>query len=162
MSEPPLRVNFSDQEAGSEARDYTPMPTGRYHAVITDVSDEVCGPNSKNEGKPYWNVEFTIQEGTYESRKVWANVMLFPGALYTLAQLLKATGREKPRGNEDYELPPGHEFITEHVIVSVRKQRDTYADPDGSEGLYKNEVKGISAYTEVPVDRPRASTSLLP
>ncbi|SRR6266542_1887698 len=160
MSEP-LRVNFSDQEASSEARDYSPMPTGKYHCCITDVEDAECGPNSKNQGKPYWRLEFTIQDGPYEMRKVWTNCMLFSPALYTLGQLLKATGYANLQAGE-VDVPPGHTFISKHVLVSVVKQRDKYNDPDGSEGLYKNEVKGISAWDDVLADATVGSTSNLP
>ena len=141
-----LKVNFSDQEASSEARSFDPLPTGAYYCRITDVEDRECGPESKNPGKPYWSIEFTIQDGPHEGRKVWTNCMLFNGALYTLAQLLKATGNEKAlqTGN----IPDGESFVSKEVLINVKKQRDTYAEQRDGDGevQWKNEVKGIKAY----------------
>src|SRR5882757_2825313 len=139
-----LKVNFSDQEAASEARDFTPVATGKYYARITDVEDKECGPESKNPGKPYWNIKFTIQDGPFENSNVWTNCMLFDGALYTLSQLLKATGHADAL--KTGKVPDGLDFVGSEVIVSVVKQKDKYKDPDGTEGLYKSEVKGILAY----------------
>ena len=141
-----LKVNFSEQEAASEGRSFDALPSGEYYCRITDVEDRVCGPESKNPGKPYWNVELTIQEGPYEDRKLWTNAMLFEGALYSLSQMLKATGREAAL--QSGEIPDGDEFVTNEVVVVVKKQLDDYAmkrDDDG-EKQWKNEVKGFKAY----------------
>lgn len=141
-----LKVNFSEQEASSEARDFSAIPSGKYYARITDVEDRECGPESKNAGKPYWNLEFTIQDGDFEDRKVWTNCMLFEGALYTLSQLLKATGNEKAIKTGD--IPDGESFVSKEVIISVKKQRDTYREQKDGDGepQWKNEVKGILAF----------------
>lgn len=90
-------------------------------------------------------VEFTIQEGEYEGRKVWTNAMLFDGALYTVAQILKATGFENALLTG--ELPEADDLISAEVDVVVKKQRDTYAEERDGDGevQWKNEVKGIKA-----------------
>lgn len=141
-----LKVNFSTEEASSEALSFDAIPSGKYYARITDVTDKECGPESKNPGKPYWNLEFTIQDGEYEDRKVWTNCMLFDGALYTLAQLLKATDNEKALQTGD--IPDGEDFISKEVIINVKKQRDTYREQKDGDGepQWKNEVKGISKF----------------
>jgi hypothetical protein len=142
-----LRVNFSDQEAGSEAFDFEPIPSGKYHVKITEITEK-ASTSEKNPGKPYWNVEMVIQDGKYVDRKIWANVMLFDGALYSLSQLLKATGNAKAL--ETGKIPPAESFITQSVIVIVVKQKDTYKmEQEGSdEVIFKNEVKGFKAYEE--------------
>ena len=147
-----FKVNFTDEEASSEARDFDALPTGKYYARVTDVSLEECGPNSKNPGKNYYHLEFTVQDGAYEGRKFWTNAMLFEGALYTIAQLMKATGfeAELKKGN----IPEGDEFVSKEVIVNVAKQRDLYKEKpenggDGVTKLWKNEVKGIAKYDGV-------------
>lgn len=159
-----IKVNFSEEEASSEALSFEAIPTGTYHACVTDITLQYCGPESKNPGKPYWNVEFTVQDGDYTDRKIWTNCMLFEGALYTLTQLMKSTGfgdRIKP--GKGVEVPDAEDFISKHVFVNVRKQRDTYREQrDGSdEPMWKNEVKGIKPYD---ADAPAASGkgSLLP
>jgi hypothetical protein len=167
-----LRVNFSDEEAASEGRDYTPVPTGKYHCCITDYSLEEVRNEPKpgktdNRGKNFWRLELTCQDGPAENRKFWTNVMLFDGALYSLAQLLKATGHGDvlQRGSSNYgKIPSGDALIGEHVVISVVNQRDTYKDPDGTEGLRKNEVKSFFSYEDSPAQKVRAdsSHSLLP
>lgn len=140
-----MKVNFSQEEASSEARSFEPIPSSTYPARITDIDLRECGPASKNAGKPYWAVEFTIQEGEYEGRKVWTNAMLFDGALYTVAQILKATGFEDAL--QTGELPEADDLISAEVNVVVKKQRDTYAEERDGDGevQWKNEVKGIKA-----------------
>lgn len=142
-----IKVNFSDKEASATAFDaFEPMPTGTYYARITDIDERECGPESKNPGKPYWNVEFTVQDGTFEGRKVWTNAMLFEGALYTVVQMMKACGFQDliQKG----EIPEADAFITKEVYINVKKQRDTYAEQRDGDGepQWKNEIKGIKAY----------------
>ena len=57
-----LKVNFSDAEVSSEARSFEALPTGEYYCRITDnVIKE--SQSEKNRGKPYWALEFTVQDG---------------------------------------------------------------------------------------------------
>lgn len=161
-----LKVNFSDNEATSESKSFDPIPSGEYYVRITNVEDAECGPESKNAGKPYWKLEFTVQDGEFESRKLWTNAMLFDGALYTLAQLLKASGHEDAikTGN----VPDGQSFVSTELIVVVKKGRNSYMEDRNADGepVWSNEVKGIKAYTGVsPAQKGKsavAGTSLLP
>lgn len=144
-----LRVNFSEKEAESEARDYTPVPTGKYHCAITEIETRFSN-SEKNKGKPYWAVTLVVQNGPYADRKFWANVMLWDGALYSLAQLMKAVGRHDVL--ETGQIPNPDELLGEQVKVSVVKTLDQYkidkAKEAGEENpapVYKNEVKGFSA-----------------
>src|SRR6266566_4010451 len=84
-------VDMSAEEAKSQDRE--PLPVGKFHYKITDM-DMVQVREGKNQGKPYFNFEFTVQDGKYAERKDWTNAMLFEGALYTIAQILKALGHE--------------------------------------------------------------------
>lgn len=140
-----LKVNFSSQEATSEARSVELLPKGEYHVKITDVELRECGENSKNPGKPYWGMEFTIQDGKYEDRKVWTNCMLFEGALYTLSQLVKALGYNITDGSS-FEVPDGEDLIGRDVVAVVkvtpkRKVGDNEYDA-------RNDVAGIKAWSE--------------
>ncbi len=160
----PLKVNFSDKEASSEARDFEPVPSGKYNAKVTEITLEECGENSKNPGKPYWNIEFTIQDGQYTDRKVWSNCMLFSPALYTFSQLMKALGYNVEEG--DFEVPDPDELISRDVSLKVVKMRDEYKmEKEGSgDVLWKNEVKTIfppSDGASLPAGAS-ASSSLLP
>jgi hypothetical protein len=148
-----LRVNFSSKEATSEARE--PMPAGKYHVKITDI-DPRESQSEKNFGKPYWAIEFTVQEGPYSDRKAWTNCMLFDGALYTLSQLMKSTGYDVDEG--DFEVPDSDELIGRDVVVRLIKKAAT------DEYDARNEVKGISAWDDQAASGTSAgkSNSLLP
>lgn len=141
-----LQVNFSAEEASSEAKSFDPLPSGSYHVRLTEILLKECGPASKNAGKNYWNVEFTVQDGEYADRKLWTNAMLFEGALYTLAQLLKATGNEASikSGN----IPAADSFIGAELTLNVKKQRNTFMELQNDDGVpvWSNEVKGIAAF----------------
>jgi len=152
-----LRVNFSSEEAASEAR--KPIPRGEYHVKITDIELKES-QSEKNFGKPYWGMEFTIQDGEYSGKKVWTNCMLFNGALYTFSQLMKALGYDVSAG--EFEVPDPEDLIGQDVIVrvTIRPER-TVGDKTYDES---NEVKSIKAWTEsVKVGgTTKKSDSLLP
>src|SRR6266487_4490598 len=88
-----LKVNFTDEEAGSETLEFKAVPSGFYKCAITKVEKAAVQTNEKgNFGKPFWKLTLVCQEGTYARRNFWTNVMLFDGSLHTLSQLLKAVG----------------------------------------------------------------------
>jgi hypothetical protein len=141
-----LRVDFSSEEASSEALDFSPVPTGKYNVRITGVENKKS-TSEKNPGKPYWALTLTIQDGPHEGRKLWANVMLWAGAAYSLAQLMKATGHEDvvTEGSANYgKIPAGSTLIGEELVVSVVKMKDAYKMKEAGDGevIFKNEVKG--------------------
>lgn len=140
-----LRVNFSEEEASSTAIDLEPVPTGKYHCAITEIETRFSN-SEKNKGKPYLAITLNCISGPYENRKFWANVMLFEGALYSLAQLLKATGHADAL--KTGAIPGPDEFIGKEVVVYVAKVKDTYKmKKEGTdEVLYKNEVKGFKPF----------------
>ena len=132
-----LHVNFSEEEAASEAQGGELIPRGEYVVRITD-GELRASKSEKNSGKPYYNLEFTIQEGKYQGRKVWTNVMLFQPALYTLSQLLKALGHKVTAGTS-VEVPTIEELIGKEVVIvtKIKKGDDNYDD--------RTEVSGIKA-----------------
>lgn len=141
-----LRVNFSEKEAASEGRSSELLPRGDYHVAITDVELRES-QSEKNPGAPYWGIEFTIQEGPYENRKAWTNCMLFAGALYTFAQLVKATlGWTTEDLQGDVEIPDPNEFIGKECVIAIIKQGETKNKSTGETYAAKNEVKGIRVY----------------
>lgn len=144
-----LRVNFSGKEASSEARSVELLPRGAYHVAITDIETRES-QSEKNFGKPYWAVEMTVQDGPHENRKLWGNVMLFEGALYSLSQLLKATGYYD--GSEgEIELPSADELVGKQLVVNVVQQKgqvkpEDKQDTPGERYPDKNEIKGYKAF----------------
>jgi hypothetical protein len=155
-----LQVNFTNQEAESEARVFTPAPTGWYKCAIYDI-EEKESTSEKNSGKPYWAVTLQCtQEGEHNKRRFWGNVMLFDGALYSLAQLMTAVGRPIPKEGA-FEVPDPEDLIGTEILVSVAKVRDTYQmEKTGTdEVIWKNDVKGYKALDEATLSAIEKSGS---
>jgi len=166
--EGPIRINFSEEEASSEARDFAPIPAGKYRVRITDGKLE-HSKSEKNPGKPMYNLRLDIQEGAYEKRVLFLRVMLWTGAGYTLSQLLQAVTGEKPKPGVEIVVPSIDELIGKELVVSVVRKLDSYAmkpengyDPAQGQ-IYKNEVKSIfSADTAVAGASQSTGGSILP
>jgi hypothetical protein len=153
MADKPLKVNFTDKEAASEARGVDVLPRGKYHCTLYDIdarevnSENAAGEPNKNAGKPYWALDFVVQDGPYEGRHIWTNCMLFDGALYTASQLFKSTGHEKALSTGI--IPDPDDIIGKDVDVMVVKIKDTWQMKDAAPGeptIFKNEVKGIAVW----------------
>lgn len=148
-----IRINMTSKEASAGPQD--PVPNGKYLVAVTDCEETECGPESKNPGKPYYKVEFTVQEGPYEGRKVWTNAMLFPGALYTISNMLKGLGIEIDKqtgwfqvdGFDECTVPPADWFLGKQYVIKTAIQKGAYKPgekaPDGERYDPKAEVKGF-------------------
>ena len=160
-----LRVNFSEKEASSEARSAELLPRGDYHVCLTDIEYREVR-EGKNAEKPYWNLEFTIQSGPHENRKVWTNCMLFEPALYTFAQLMKACGYDIEAG--EFDVPDPDELVGTELVAVVKVKPKSKNKQTGEEYEARNEVDGIKAYDantfKQPVAAAKASgkSTLLP
>lgn len=138
-----IRVNMSAEEAKSEAR--TDLPAGKFHLKITDMELKFTSQQAKNAGKPYFNFEFTIQDGQYEGRKDWTNAMCFSPALYTISQILKALGRQiNPTGGE-VVIPDAREFYVGKDLWGVRRMNKKNKNADG-ETEPRIELMGFMKY----------------
>lgn len=145
-----IKVNMTTKEGSSAALD--PLPAGKYLVAVTDGSLKQSS-SAKNPGKPFYNLELTVQEGTYEGRKIFTNVMCFEGALYSIAQMLKALGVEvtvvgdnasfQVPDHEENEIPELDFFMGQIFVVklSVEKERTV----EGKTYSERNEVKSWSS-----------------
>ena len=157
-----LKVNFSTEEVESTTKVFTAAPPGFYLAAITKVEDASVTSNDKgNFGKPYWKVTLVIQEGAFAKRWLFANVMLFEGALHTASQLLKAVGMGDlvKKGS----IPPGHTLLGKTVEVNVVRVHDKYQEAElrkagDTTSIFKNDVRGFRA----PQAASSSSGSVLP
>jgi len=137
-----FRVNFSEKEASSEGRGADLMPRGNYHVKVTDGSIEECGPDSKNPGKPYYNLECTIQAGPHAGRKLFTNAMLFEGALYTITQIMKGMGISVTAG--EMIIPSLEEIInTDFIVAVVQQGKRTVGDKEYDA---RNEIKSFMRF----------------
>jgi len=138
-----FRINISDEEAASEGRSAELIPRGDYHVKCTDGELKECGPESKNPGKPYYNLEFTVQTGPHTGRKLFTNAMLFEGALYTIVQVMKGMGLSVTPG--DMEVPSIDEIVGHDFIASVSKSNEKTVGDKTYEP--RNEIRGLRAYS---------------
>lgn len=168
-----IRVNMSTKEGSS--RTVTPLPSGRYLMAVTDCDLVECGPNSKNPGKPMFKMELTVQDGDYNGRLAWTNVMLFEGALYSIAQMLTAQGIEVTEVGEraEFHVPgyepntiPGPEFwMGKQFIVRIKLMGKRKDPKTGKEYDERAEVKGFAPTKDAkgtPAATGSARPSLLP
>lgn len=154
-----LKVNFSKDEAESKAREV--IPTGEYTCNIAEIELREVKPGSPNVGKPFWNVQFVVDEGDYAGNRVFANIMLFEGKDGTLGQLsqfLKALGYDVTPG--EFELPEADDLIGKALNVRGVKKGAGY---DKKAGRDLNERWQVSGYKPAKtVTAKTGNTSLLP
>ena len=134
----PLKVNFTNEEASSKVRDVP--PSGEYLVNITDGKLKEVKPGKPNVGKPFWQLTMVIQDGQYAGASLLSSIMLFDGALYTFAQLMRALGYDVTSG--DFVVPPLQELLGKSVVVKGFKKPATTL-PDGTELSERFEVKGF-------------------
>lgn len=151
----PLKVNFTDQEAGSAVREIP--PSGEYLVAIVEGELKEVKPGRKNTGKPYWQLRMVIQDGAYAGTTLISSVMLFDGALYSFAQLMKALGHETNAG--DFRVPELDDIIGQNVNVKGYKKAPSTL-PDGTELSERFEVKGFKVPSRK--DTKVGDSSLLP
>ena len=151
-----LKVNFSQDEAESTAREV--VPTGEYACKIVEIQDREVKPGSLNVGKPYWNIRFVVQDGPYAGSSLYGNIMLFEGkdgTLSTLSQFLKAMGFDVQAG--EFELPEIEELVSRDV--NVRGTKYPAGNVKGKELPERFQIKG---YKSAGVVAKAGSSSLLP
>jgi len=138
-------IDMSDEIASSEARDFAPLPVGKYLVNITDIEIKDI-KSEKNKGKKMYSLELTVADGKYDGRKVWTNIMLF-GKSYSLVWLMKALGLPVVAGR--LAIPRPDQLQGEQVVASldISKERTVIDDTTGEEKTYKprNEVRSFFA-----------------
>jgi|SRR5882757_1061594 len=117
---PSLKVNFSKDEAESTAREVP--SSGEYYCKVVEVEMKEVKPGSANVGKPYWAIQFVIQDGTFAGSRLFSNIMLFEGkdgTLSSLSQFLKAIGYDVQAG--EFDLPDADDLIEKDINVKGTK-----------------------------------------
>lgn len=150
----PLKVNFSSNEASSEAR--VIPPSGEYTVNITDGEIKEVKPGKKNTGKPFWQLKYVVQEGQYSGTSLMSSIMLFDGALYSFAQLMKALGYDVNAG--DFEVPTLDDVIGK--TINVKGMKRPAETKDGTELNERFEIKSYKSTGKVSASQ--ASSNILP
>jgi hypothetical protein len=116
-----LKLTFTQSEVSSKARSVEIPPTGEYQCNIVDVETREVNPGSANEGKPYWNIRFVVQEGKYQGSSIYGKIMLFTGkdgTLSSLSQFLQALNFDVHVG--EVEIPHNDELEGRAVTIVGR------------------------------------------
>ena len=145
-----VTVNFTD----TGDLEFGAIPSGKYHAKITGGEMREAGPNSKNPGSQYVNWEFTIQQGEFESRKVWTNTSLLPQALFGLKALLLASGRYNKDQVADELAFDIDDLVSSDLVITVGQKEYN--------GDIRNEVKRYAPYDVDTFNKGAAVGSILP
>ena len=130
-----------DETVGDGSGDYKPLPAGTYQATIFDVKLDKFKPNTKNPGRPYYNVQFRISDGqTGANRRLFQMIGLFPkwssgSDNFTLFRFLSAvTGKsektvraEANKDRADFEIPDPKDLLGVTLTLVVGVENDEYA-----------------------------------
>jgi len=158
-----LKVNFTSNEASSEARSVEVIPTGEYQCSIVDVETTTVNPGSANSGKPYWKIRFVVQEGKYAGNSIFGRIMLFEGkdgTLSSLAQFLRALGHQVNEGT--FELPEDDEISGSRLTIVGRKFPAGTDKKTGKEVSEQFKVTGYKAPYQLSEAQKTGDASLLP
>jgi len=145
------------------------IPAGTYEATIFSVKEGKFGPG-RNEGRPFWNVQYRISEGDYENRRVFQRIGLFTNwapteknpdgaSNFTLIQFLDALGAIDEDG--DAEIPEIDDVVGEPVTIRIKVQKGTDQYPDDRNEVQRVMTGGASvkeSKTETPPKKSRNRT----
>lgn len=141
-----LYVNFSEEEASTEAKDFDPLPGGKYLVTVTDCELKES-KSAKNPGKPMYNLEFTVVEdkaaGKFIGRKTWGIACLFSPALYSIEQIMKAIEFAGAGQSGRKRVPNPEELIGQTLVIGgiLKGARKDDNDPS-KEYPPRYEIKG--------------------
>lgn len=165
-----FKLNLSDNEAKSTAREFTVLPTGSYVCNIVEIKEETVKPGSQNAGKPYWNVMLVVdQDGSdedkkYNGRRIYTNLMLFEGAAFLIKQLVEALFPDMLEGNQ-LTIPDSDAFLGKKVLVIGRKFAAGSSIKRGGKVVGTRDTDEFSVNGFKPADQQQkktGDTSLLP
>lgn len=132
-----ISFNITEEALSSvSGGDYGVIPAGSYNATIFDVKSETVrsGPN---EGKPRFNIQFRIAEGTSENRRVFGYVALYVANDFWKTQaFFKALGFDMKSGK--FSVPEIADLLGKPIGVRVKVGKD-------QNGGDRNEVSGFDA-----------------
>jgi len=130
---------ITEESLASKGGSYEPVPAGSYNATIFEAKlEEVrSGPN---EGKPRFNIQFSITDEGHKNRRVFSYVPLYVANDFWKAQsFFKALGYDMKAG--DFEVPSVTELAGKPIGVRVKVGAD-------QNGLPRNEVGGFDKSTD--------------
>lgn len=122
---PKIPVDFS------KVSSFEPIPTGIYELRLVKVEEKV-----KNDGSgSYLNLEFKIEDGEFEGRKLWSICSLaigdngFPKGMWIIKAISAAAGLELDIAELDTD-EWSKDILGTVVKAEVVKEYDSYRDAD--------------------------------
>ena len=92
-------LNFS----GVESKNFDALPNGKYEVLIHDIEEKTV-KSGKNEGAPMWAVQFSVNGGPFDNRRVFRNYTLIPESLWAVKGFLLALGYDAEQLDGEIDL----------------------------------------------------------
>ena len=105
-----IQIDFS----GVEAREFEPLPVGRYPAKVSNC---VYVEKSARSGEPSIAWEFTVEGDEYDGRKGFLNTSLQPQAKWSTKRILLALGVPDEDLQGEFDFNPEDMIDRDCVIV---------------------------------------------
>jgi len=131
-----VNLNFSDVET----RDFEPIPNGVYEAIVHDIEEREV-QKGENAGAPMWAVQFSINGGPYDNRRVFRNYTLVPNSMWAVKQFLIALGVDSQQLQGEITIDT-EDLIGLPCRVVIRQRE--------YEGQIQNDVKQVQKSKGAP------------
>lgn len=133
---------------------YEPIPAGSYNATVFDVKAETV-KSGPNEGKPRFNIQFSITDEKHSNRRVFSYIPLYvANDFWKTKSFFSSLGIDMAAG--DFTVPEPIDLAGKPIGVRVKIGTD-------QNGLPRNEVAGFDKATTVSgVDNLLASGLVAP
>lgn len=131
-------TGITEEALVDKGGNYEPIPAGSYNATVYEAKlEEVrSGPN---EGKPRFNVQFSITDEGHANRRVFSYIPLYVGNdFWKTKSFFSALGIDMKAG--DFVVPSNEDLAGKPIGVRVKIGQDL-------EGKPKNEVAGFDKST---------------
>jgi hypothetical protein len=129
-----LRVNFTDVEGQKE---FTPVPPSKQNVIVSDFQTGTVSEASKNAGAPKLSVEFTVQDGDYDGRRIWDTFTIVDASMWKLKAFLTAIGEDT---EGELDVTPD-EYVGRELVVRLAIQPARKNERTGDEYPARNNVK---------------------
>lgn len=140
MSDLDLRIDFTEVEDQVE---FKPVPPSKQNAVISDWDQGETGENSKNPGAPKLTLEYTIQDGDYEGRRIWDVFTFGEKSLWKIKGLLVALGEDPTQYTSVGDIiGAAQDWLGKELTIKLAVQQARKDERTGNEYPARNNVKG--------------------
>ena len=141
MTDSDLRIDFTDVE---DQLDFKPIPASKQNVRITDWDQgEVSSDGAKNYGATKISIEYTVQDGDYEGRRIWDTFTIVPASFWKLKAFMKAINEDTDQTysvDELLELCP--DFVGRELVVRLKIQQARKDQKTGQDWPARNQVGG--------------------